>query len=105
MLHQLLPDVAHLLLAHLAVSNGDPGFGEEFVELCGTGCDRFHTVVDIVDLASSAELPDDRLHKSSHVVLDDVGLDGVAVLRRLLQHGHITDPAHGHVESSWDRGG
>ena len=62
-------------------------------------------VVDVVHLSAAGELPADGLADHLVVVLHDVGLDGQAVHRRLLQNAHIPDAHQAHVECPGNGGG
>ena len=59
--------------------------------------------MDIVYLSASAKLLLNRLHDDAPVVLHYIGGDGLPVLRRLVDNGHIAYPAHCHVERTRNR--
>ena len=86
MLDELFPYVAHLVLAHLTVRIGDTRVGEEFLQAGSARLYSLNAVVDIVDLTAAAELADDSLNYRAGVVFDNVGLNGISVLRRLFKH-------------------
>ena len=102
-LDKLLPYVGHLVLAHLTVCHGDSSLGEKLLQSVRAGEYALDAVVYVVDLSASAELAHYRLHDRADVVLDDIGLHGVSVLRRLLEHRHIAYAAHRHIERARDR--
>ena len=72
--------------------------------LLGAAIYRINPVVDIVYLSASAKLLLNRLHDDAPVVLHYIGGDGLPVLRRLVDNGHIAYPAHCHVERTRNRG-
>ena len=57
MLQHLTPDLRHLVLAHLAVGEGDPGLGDPHLDAGGTAFDGFHPVVQIINLPAPGEAP------------------------------------------------
>ena len=59
-------------------------------------------VVQVVDLAAALDLAPDRVGHQAPVVLHDEGLHRQAVLRRLLDGGHVADAGHGHVQRAGD---
>ena len=67
--------------------------------------DGLDVVVQIVRLAAPVELPAEGFEDDAVVVLQHVGLDGMAVLGGLLDDAHVPDAAHGHVQGPGDGGG
>ena len=92
--------VRQLLLAHLAVADGDACFGHEPADPLGGLLDGSHPVVDVKHLASTLQLTGDRLTDQLVVVGRDVRLDRLAFLWRSLDHAHVTNPTDGHVQRS-----
>ena len=105
MLQHLTPDLRHLVLAHLAVGEGDPGLGDPHLDAGGTAFDGFHPVVQIINLPAPAKLPPDGVGDDAVVVLEDIGLDGPAVLGCFLDDRHVPDAAPGHIQGAGDGGG
>ena len=100
-----LHDVAQLVLVHLAVGHGDLGPRMPVFQGGRAAGDGLHAVVEIVDLAAARQLPADGVVQDRLVLLQDEGLDRVAVHRRLLDGGHIPDAGEGHIQRARDRGG
>ena len=57
----------------------------------------------VIYLTAAAELPDNSLHNGAHIVLDNIGLHGISVLRRLLDDRHIAYAAHSHIQCTRNR--
>ena len=94
-----------LVLRHLTVTDRDACLGHELVHALGRLLDRAHAVVDEIDLAASMQLAADRLMDQLVVVGGDVRLDRLALFRWRLDHAHVADPAHGHVQRARNRRG
>ena len=94
-----------LLAAHLAVADGDPGLGDDRLDLVGDGLDVVDPVVDEVDLAVAIELAVDGPLDDLGVEAGDAGLDRLAVRRRRLQVGDVADAQQAHVQGPRDRRG
>ena len=62
-------------------------------------------VVDIKDLSSPSQLPDNGLPDHLLIVLKDIGLYGQTLVRRLLQNAHIPDADQTHMKGTGDGGG
>ena len=86
------------------MGDADPGFGDPLLDFGGAGVDRLGVVVEVVGLAAPAELLPEGFDDDAGVMLQNVGLDWVAVLGRLFQHAHVPDAAHRHIQRPGDRG-
>ena len=82
--------------------NGAPGFGDGSAQLAGDGVQIFHIVVQIKHLSSPAQLPPDGFVQDTVLVLHHIGLYGRAHTRHVVQHAHIQNAAHGHVQCPRD---
>ena len=60
--------------------------------------------MQIVDLPAALDLPADGVGDDAPVMLEDKGLHRQAILRRLLDVGHVADAGHRHVERAGDGG-
>ena len=81
-------------------------FAQKRTNFCGGLVDGLRAVVEIVDLAAPVQLPAHGVGQQAPVVLDHIGLDGLAVDGGLLQRGHIPQAGEGHVQGPGDgRGG
>ena len=78
---------------------------EQLFDLRRRALDALDAVVEVVDLPAAQDLAADGVRDDAPVVLHDVGLDGLAVLRRLLDGGHVAQAGEGHVERARDRCG
>ena len=105
LLHDLPPDLRQLLLGHLAVGKADTGLRNAQLPSRGHPLDILHAVVEVVNLAAAPQLTPDGVGQDAVVVLEDIGLHRVAILRGLLDDGHIADAAHRHIEGARDRRG
>jgi len=85
------------------VADGDPGLGRKTGDALRGFLDRAHAVVHVIDLAFALQLSAHRLGYELVVVGRDVGLDRLALLGRCLDHAHVADPAHRHVQRARDR--
>ena len=59
--------------------------------------------MQIKNLTSSAKLPSDSLCYNAVVMFKHIGLNGVSVLRCVIERAHISYSAHSHIERSRDR--
>ena len=98
-----LHDVAERFLAHFSVRNADlTGVTQQLLDARGAFVDGLHAVVQIEYLTAALQLPPDGVEQKRLVVLQHEGLDGVAVLRRLLDGGHVAQAGERHVERARD---
>ncbi|CAB4836347.1 unannotated protein [freshwater metagenome] len=104
-----LPEVDDDLLertfVHLAVSDRDPRFGNEFAQTRGGGVDRLHPVVHPEDLALAQQLATDRLHSNSLVITADEREDRLAIGRRGLQQRQVANADEAHLQRAGNRRG
>ena len=98
MIQQLAPHLAERVLVHLSVPHHNARFGRHFTDFFSGSFDVLYLVVQVKDLSSATQLAVNRLGDHAVVVVDDVGLDRVSVLRRLVEGGNVPQPAHGHVQ-------
>ena len=101
--YQLRPYVRKSFLGKLTVSHGDARVGDKFGNFCGSTLNCLHTVVNVVDLSAASQLLGYRLNDNAHIMLDNIGLNGISVHRRLLDNAHITNAAHSHIKRSRNR--
>ena len=97
-----LHDVAELLLIHLAVGDGDLRLRDALLDLRGALVDRLDPVVQVIDLPAARKLAPHGLVQNAVLMLEDEGLHGIAVLRRLLDGGHVAKAGQGHIERARD---
>ena len=76
---------------------------EQLFDARGAFVDGLDAVVEVVDLPAALQLAPDGVKQKLLAVLEHERLDGVAVLRRLLDGGHIAKPRQRHVERARDR--
>ena len=103
-LQKLAPNVAQFFLVHFAVRHGDTRFGEQFADFQRTLFNRFHAVVQEIDLPAAPQFFFHCLQQHAHVVFQNISLDRVAVLRGFFNNRHIANAGHCHVERSRNRG-
>ena len=96
-------DLLELFLLHLSVRKRHAGLGHELPDSVRDAVDVIHAVVHIVDLTSPRELADNGLPYHLLVIFHDVGLDRLALSRRLLEKTHVADSHETHVERARDR--
>ena len=96
-------DLFQLMLLHLSVCKCDLRLRNERCDPVRDLDDRIDPVVDVVDLSAPRQLPADRLAHHLLIVLHDVGLDRHALLRRFLEHAHITDSDQAHMKRPRNR--
>ena len=94
-----------LVLAHLAVADGDPGLRHQPLQQRPDGEDRFHAVVHEVHLPAACQLVADRPLDDRCVEPDDGGLDRQPILGRRFDHRHVPDADERHVERAGNRRG
>ena len=75
---------------------------ELLLQLGGAFVDRLDAVMQVIDLSAARKFPPDGLEDDLIIVLEDEGLHGIAVLRRLFDCGHIAQAREGHVERARD---
>ena len=101
-LRHALHDVTQLLLAHFSVRNADLGVGEGFFDTGGTLNDGFHAIVEVIDLPVAIQLSPHRVDEHRLGVFQNERLHRIAVVRRLLNGGHIADARQRHVQRARD---
>src|ERR1700694_3426396 len=94
-----------LALGHLPVTGQDPGLRQHLLDFGSHLVDRLNPVVDKVGLPAALQFVLQRRLDQLLVVGRHHSLDGHAVFRRGLNHAHIAQPHHGHVQGAWDGGG
>ena len=99
-----LPEVQHdpfqRPLVHLAVGNGNAGFGDELAKARRHLVDVADPVVDEEDLAFPEQFPPHRFRHRPLVVLADVGEDGAAFGRGCRDEGEVPYAGQGHFQSA-----
>ena len=97
-----LHDRRELLLVHLAVRHVYDRAVEHLRDAQGGALDVFNAVVQVKDLPAALQLAAHGVAQHVPVVLHDEGLHGDAVLRRLLDGGHVADAGQGHIQCARD---
>jgi len=92
------------MLMHLTVGEGNYCIRHQFLYLCSHFINIRHTVVYIIHLAFSRQLPVNSFPDHFLVVFHYISLDRCTVYRRLFQYAHVTDPCKAHMQCSWNRG-
>ena len=76
----LAHDVSQLLLVHFSVGGGDADrLAQQGAELGGGAVDGLGPVVEVIDLTAPVQLPANGVGHQAPVMLQDIGLDGLAV--------------------------
>ena len=101
-LRHALHNRAELLLVHFAVRHGDLHLAQPLAQARGALVDGFHAVMQVIHLPSALQLPPDGGVDHALVVFQHERLHRVAVLRRLLDGGHIAQTRQRHVERARD---
>ena len=85
------------------MADADARFRHAGLQARGDAFDRADVVVEPIHLPAAAQFPAHRVGEDPLVVLEHVRLHGMAVLGRLLEHAHVADAAHRHVQRARDR--
>src|SRR5690606_24614283 len=93
-------DAFELVFAHLAVADGDAGFGNEFLKAAGDGFDGADAVVEVKHLAAAADFVADRVGDEFVVVVFDDGFYGEAVRGSGFDDAQIAGSGERHVEGA-----
>ena len=80
-----------------------PGFRNQLADPKGNLVNICHPVINVINLSSSPKLSSDCLANGLLVILHNISLNRHTVHRRLLQHAHVTDSDHAHMEGSGNR--
>ncbi len=91
-----------LRLVHLPVCHRDADALEELLQADRRTVDVLDAVVQIIDLAAALQLAPDGVSQHVPIVLHDEGLHREAILRGLLDSGHVADAGERHVERARD---
>ena len=102
-LHQIGPDLLQFIPLHPAVGGGHAGIGQGTGDLRRRFIDGFDPILQIEYLSAAAHFPPHSFQKNAVVVLHHVGLYGRAQSGGLLQHAHVHDAAHGHIQGAGNR--
>ena len=97
--------VLQLVLPHLPVGNPDTRFGHQRPQALMELFNAPDPVVQEVDLPAAAEFPQDRVPDQRVGIFGHHRLHGNPFLRRRLQHAHVPDARHGHMQGPRNRGG
>ena len=84
------------------MGDGDLRLRDALLDLRGALVDRLDPVVQVIDLPAARKLAPHGLVQNAVLMLEDKGLHGIAVLRRLLDDGHIAKAGQGHIERARD---
>ena len=87
------------------MGDGQPGLGDQAPDESGDAGDRVDAVVDEIHLSATLQFRTDRTGHDTRVEPHHVCLDRQPVLRRGLDHGHVTEPHQRHVQGPWNRRG
>ena len=85
-LEQSAPNLAELILTHLAVGYAHCRLRQKLLYAGGGFLYRLDTIVQIVDLTSPAQLGIHRLCEHLRIIFDNIGLNRRTVMRRLLEN-------------------
>ena len=103
--HKVAHHTLELALGHLAVGNGDAGFGQIRLELLTAVLDRVDLVVQKVNLTAALELAQHGLTDHALAFVAHKGFDGQAPLRCGGDHAQIAQALQGHAHGARDRRG
>lgn len=92
-------------LAHLAVSNGDSGMGDEFFDAVGDVIDALYSVIDVEHLSASGEFAKDCFADDFVGGWSDEGAYGKSARGWIVDEGHLSDVHEGHAECAGDGSG
>ena len=95
--------VLELMLPHLAVGHADPDLRHQHPQPLIEPFDTLDPVIEKINLAPAARLPQDRVPDQGIGIFRDHRLDGNPLLRRGFQHAHIPDTGHAHMQRSGNR--
>ena len=99
----LVHNLCNLFLTHFAVNDADSRIRKPLLPHVRTSLDGLHAVVQVVYLSAASQLTPDGIEQHAVVLLKHERLHRMAVLRRLLDGGHIADTGQRHVERARDR--
>ena len=91
--------------SQLAMPDNDSGFGNKFCDQIGQRIDRFHAIVDEVDLTFAGQFIFDGLFNDFFVERRDHGLNREAVAGRRFDDGHVAQANERHVQGARNRRG
>ena len=97
---EVVNDPLQARLAHLPVGDGDPRLGHRLSQAGGDGVNVLHPVVDVEDLTLAQQLTADGGTDLPLLVGAHVSEDGVAVLGRGGQGGHLPQAGHRHLQGA-----
>ena len=83
--------------------HGYPCLGYRLCKSCGAAIYALNEIIKIKYLTAAAKLSLYRLDNYDLVVLKHVGLNGKSVAGRFVEHRHVPDAAHSHIQRSRDR--
>ena len=92
-----------LVLGHLAVADDDLRVGHQALQQVTDREDRFHPVVDEIDLSAARHFVSHRARDDGRVELDDIRLDRESILRRRLDDRHVANADERHVQRPRNR--
>ena len=98
--HEGEHDSLELVLAHLAVADGDARGGDQFLNARGDFVDGFDAIVDEVDLAAALQLHLDGGADDLFIELGDDGLNGHAIFGRRFNDAHVAQADERHVQGA-----
>ena len=101
-LPEVVDDLLEEALVHLPMGDRYARVGYQVMDLFGLPIDVSHAVVHIEDLALTQEFAAYGLGHGAVVVLSHVGEDGLAVGRRGVQQGEVTDARQRHLQRARD---
>jgi hypothetical protein len=105
----LVAEIQHhlfqLAFAHLAMTDGDVGFRDEFTQRSRGLINRLDAVVYVVNLATATDLAQTGFTHCGAIEWRDKGLDGKATGRGRGDQRQVAQATHGHVERARNRRG
>ena len=103
--HKVAHDGLQLTLGHLAMGHGNAGFGQQFFQFGAAVLDRFHLVVQEVNLPAALEFAQHGLPNHAIAFGAHKGLDGQAALGRGGNHAQVAQAFQRHAQGAWNGGG
>ena len=91
------------IFVHLAVSHADFRLRHQLPEIVMDFFNRFHPIVDEIDLAAASQFLPDRIGDQRRMVFHHIGLYRQAVFGRAFDRAHIPQPRQRHMQSAGNR--
>ena len=105
MAHEAEQDAFQLLFSHLAVSHADAGVGDQLLNGRGAGKNRIDAVVQEIHLSTALQFLIDGGADQLRIEVRDHGMNRQAILGRSLDHAHVANAQHRHMQRARNRRG